>query len=87
MMSITCDLFISSDLIRSIVATSTFSCADAAIAGMFCSCMETTTQVLSERRSMAERERLFEMTNDLFGVATYDGFLKTLNPAWSRVLT
>ena len=57
-----------------------------AIAGMFCSCIETTEQVVAERRSLAERERLFEMTRDLFGVATLDGYLKTVNPAWSRAL-
>lgn len=56
------------------------------IAGMFCSCMETTLQVLAERRSEAERQRLFEMTRDLFGVAAFDGYLKTINPAWSRIL-
>ena len=57
-----------------------------AIAGMFCACVETTQQVLAERRSLAERERLFEMSRDLFGVATLDGSLKTVNPAWSRTL-
>ena len=56
------------------------------IAGMFCSCIETTAQVLAERRSTAERERLFEMSRDLFGVATFDGYLKSINPAWSRIL-
>jgi PAS domain S-box-containing protein len=56
------------------------------IGGMFCSCMETTAQVLAERQSTAERERLFEMSSDLFGVATFDGYLKTINPAWSRLL-
>jgi PAS domain S-box-containing protein len=56
------------------------------VEGMFCSCVETTEQVLAERRSLAERERLFEMTRDLFGVASFDGFLQTVNPAWSRTL-
>jgi PAS domain S-box-containing protein len=56
------------------------------IAGMFCSCMETTAQVLAERRSTAERDRLFEMSRDLFGVATFDGYLTSINPAWSRLL-
>jgi PAS domain S-box-containing protein len=56
------------------------------IAGMFCSCVETTGQVLAERRFLAERERLFDMTRDVFAVATLDGFLKTVNPAWSRTL-
>jgi PAS domain S-box-containing protein len=59
---------------------------DGGIGGMFCSCMETTAQVLAERQSTAERERLFEMSSDLFGVATFDGYLKTINPAWSRLL-
>lgn len=57
-----------------------------AIAGMFCACVETTEQILAEQRSLAERERLFDMSRDLFGVATLDGFLKTVNPAWSRTL-
>jgi PAS domain S-box-containing protein len=57
-----------------------------AIAGMFCSCMETTEQVLAERSSLAEREQLFAITRDLFGVATFDGCLKTINPAWWRTL-
>jgi PAS domain S-box-containing protein len=56
------------------------------IAGMFCSCMETTAQVLAERRSTAERNCLFEMSRDLFGVATFDGYLTSINPAWSRIL-
>ncbi len=56
------------------------------IAGMFCACIETTAQVLAKRRSAAEHESLFEMTRDLFGVATFEGFLKTINPAWSRTL-
>ena len=34
----------------------------------------------------SERDRLFEMSRDLFGVATFDGTLKTINPAWSRQL-
>jgi PAS domain S-box-containing protein len=59
---------------------------DGAIAGMFCSCIETTAHVLAERRSLAERERLFELSRDLFGVATLDGYLKTVNPSWARVL-
>jgi PAS domain S-box-containing protein len=56
------------------------------IAGMFCSCVETTQRVLAERRSLAERERLFDTTRDLIGVATFDGLLKSVNPAWSRTL-
>jgi len=56
------------------------------VAGMFCSCVETTSQVLAERQSSIERKRLFEMSRDLFAVATFDGYLKSINPAWVRVL-
>lgn len=56
------------------------------IAGMFCACIETTAKVLTDRQSVAERERLFEMARDLFGVATFDGRFKSINPAWSRIL-
>jgi PAS domain S-box-containing protein len=56
------------------------------VAGLFCACVETTEQVIADRQSSAARNRLFEMTRDLFGVATFDGTLKTINPAWSSVL-
>ncbi|WP_158807880.1 PAS domain-containing sensor histidine kinase [Beijerinckia sp. L45] len=56
------------------------------VAGLFCACTETTDRVLADRQSLAARNRLFEMTRDLFGVATFDGYLKTINPAWSSVL-
>jgi len=56
------------------------------VAGLFCACTETTAHVAADRRSSAERDRLFGMTRDLFGVATFDGYLKTINPAWSSVL-
>ncbi len=56
------------------------------VAGLFCACIETTDSVVAERESSAARNRLFEMTRDLFGVATFDGYLKTINPAWSAIL-
>lgn len=60
------------------------------IIGLFCACAETTGRVTSERREAVdakrERDRLFEMSRDLFGVATFDGHLKSINPAWSRQL-
>jgi PAS domain S-box-containing protein len=59
---------------------------DDRVAGMFCSCIETTAQVLAHLRSNAERQRLFEMSRDLFGVASFDGRLISINPAWSRTL-
>jgi PAS domain S-box-containing protein len=36
--------------------------------------------------SRAERDRIWNTTNDLMGVAGQDGFLKSVNPAWSRLL-
>lgn len=60
------------------------------VIGLFCACTETTGRVTNERREAAdakrERDRLFEMSRDLFGVATFDGYLKSINPAWSRQL-
>ena len=60
------------------------------IVGLFCACTETTGRVIGERRQVAEakreRDRLFEMSRDLFGVATFDGYLTSINPAWSRQL-
>jgi PAS domain S-box-containing protein len=33
-----------------------------------------------------ERDRLWETTNDLMGTAGLDGFLKSVNPAWTQML-
>ena len=61
-----------------------------AVQGLFGVCVETTDRVLSERRlaeeATIERSRIFEMSRDLFAVATFDGYLKSINPAWSRHL-
>ncbi|MBB3589550.1 conserved hypothetical protein [Sphingomonas aurantiaca] len=56
------------------------------VEGLFCACTETTERVIADREASAARDRLFEMTRDLFGVATFDGYLKTINPAWAAVL-
>ena len=60
------------------------------IVGLFCVCTETTDRVIGERQQVEkakrERDRLFEMSRDLFGVATFDGYLTSINPAWSRQL-
>ena len=56
------------------------------VQGFFCACSEITDQVLADRRSAAEREGLFRLSRDLFAVASFDGFLKSVNPAWSRIL-
>jgi PAS domain S-box-containing protein len=58
--------------------------------GLYGVCIETTDRVLDTRRQAIaaefERGRIFEMSRDLFAVATFDGFLKSINPAWSRLL-
>jgi PAS domain S-box-containing protein len=36
--------------------------------------------------SRADRDRIWNTTNDLMGVAGQDGYLKSVNPAWSRLL-
>jgi PAS domain S-box-containing protein len=60
------------------------------IVGLFCACTETTGRITSERRQVVEakreRDRLFEMSRDLFAVATFGGYLTSINPAWSRQL-
>lgn len=63
---------------------------DRVVIGLLGVSIETTERVADERRLLAdterERDRLFEMSRDLFGVATFDGMLKSINPAWSRYL-
>ncbi len=41
---------------------------------------------LAEAESTAERDRIWSTTNDLMGTIGLDGFLKAVNPAWSRLL-
>ncbi len=36
--------------------------------------------------SRADRDRIWTTTNDLMAIAGQDGFLKSVNPAWSRLL-
>ncbi|MGN2253756.1 PAS domain-containing protein [Frateuria sp. GZRe12] len=33
-----------------------------------------------------ERERVFELSRDLFAVAGFDGYFKVVNPSWTRIL-
>jgi PAS domain S-box-containing protein len=54
--------------------------------GFFCACSEITDQVFADRRSASEREGLFRLSRDLFCVGSFDGSLKSVNPAWSRIL-
>jgi PAS domain S-box-containing protein len=60
------------------------------VQGLFGVCIETTERIANERQQLQsaerERDRIFEMSRDLFAVATFDGYLKSINPAWSRQL-
>ena len=42
--------------------------------------------VTLRRKAEAERDRLFELSSDLFCVAGFDGYFRQLNPAWEEVL-
>ncbi|MFN3944236.1 MAG: PAS domain-containing protein [Allosphingosinicella sp.] len=33
-----------------------------------------------------QRDRIYQLSNDLFAVAGFDGYLKVVNPAWGRLL-
>jgi PAS domain S-box-containing protein len=46
----------------------------------------TVRDITAEKAAASERERIFEASRDLIGVATYDGFLRSINPAWSATL-
>jgi PAS domain S-box-containing protein len=56
------------------------------VVGMFCACAETTKAVLASRKSVAAGNRLFEMSRDLFALATFEGHLDLINPAWATAL-
>lgn len=60
------------------------------VSGLFGVCIETTSQLEIGRQKlkMAEREssRILEMSRDLFAVASFDGRLLSVNPAWAQQL-
>ncbi|WAJ31472.1 PAS domain S-box protein [Jeongeupella avenae] len=37
-------------------------------------------------RRTRERDRVWQSTNDLMGTAGFDGYMKSINPAWTRML-
>lgn len=60
------------------------------VQGLFGVCIETTERIARDLQQLQtaerERDRIYEMSRDLFAVATFDGYLKSINPAWSRQL-
>lgn len=63
---------------------------DGTVEGLFGVCTETTTSVALNRQqldtAMKERDLIFDLSPDLIGVATFNGMLKSINPAWSKRL-
>jgi PAS domain S-box-containing protein len=49
---------------------------------VYCSGRDITDEIAAQ----AERDRIFEISRDLFAVATFDGALRSINPAWAVVL-
>jgi PAS domain S-box-containing protein len=49
---------------------------------VYCSGRDITDEMVAQ----TERDRIFEISRDLFGVAAFDGALKSINPAWSAAL-
>jgi PAS domain S-box-containing protein len=52
---------------------------------------EELRELAGDLRSAVEasektRDRIYELSNDLFAVAGFDGYLKSINPAWERLL-
>src|SRR5918993_1400693 len=60
------------------------------VAGMFCACQETTGQVLAERRSVAERERLQELFEQAPGFMAMlrgpEHVFELVNPAYMQLV-
>jgi PAS domain S-box-containing protein len=46
----------------------------------------TVRDITVEKAAVHERDRIFAASSDLIGVATFDGRLKSINPAWSAAL-
>src|SRR5271166_3976831 len=70
------------------------------IAGVLTTCIETTERVrkeealsvLNERleaeiaERIRERDRIWQVSEDLFGVSNFEGYFTAVNPAWTRLL-
>jgi PAS domain S-box-containing protein len=70
------------------------------IGGVLTTCIETTERVRNEEALRAlndrleaeitervrERDRIWQLSEDLLGVSNFDGYFTSINPAWSRLL-
>ncbi len=45
-----------------------------------------TEDVTARQRAQVERDRLFDLSLDLFSISTFDGWFTQVNPAWTRCL-
>ncbi|WP_377848688.1 PAS domain S-box protein [Bosea sp. UC22_33] len=55
-------------------------------AGVICILRETTERVTKERRLNAERDRLWNLSQDMLARADYSGMMTAVSPAWTSVL-
>ncbi|HEY1361494.1 MAG TPA: PAS domain S-box protein [Xanthobacteraceae bacterium] len=74
--------------------------AEGGIGGVLATALETTEQVDREqrlqrhtedleeenRKRVVERDRIWELSEDLLGVSNFAGYFTSVNPAWSRLL-
>lgn len=54
--------------------------------GVICILGETTDRVIKERRLNAERDRLWNLSQDMLARADYSGMMSAVSPAWTSVL-
>ncbi|MGA9776878.1 MAG: PAS domain S-box protein [Verrucomicrobiia bacterium] len=45
-----------------------------------------STDITQRKQAEEERDRYFNLSRDVICIATFDGYFKTLNPAWERTL-
>jgi PAS domain S-box-containing protein len=45
-----------------------------------------STDITRRKQAEEERDRFFDLSRDVICLATFDGYFKTLNPAWERTL-
>ena len=74
--------------------------APGGIGGILTTCIETTDRVRKEEalrvlndrleaeiaERIRERDRIWQVSEDLFGVSNFEGYFTAVNPAWTRLL-